>query len=143
MESSLEIEQQYQSNSATATYRYCKSKKHNEWSEYTIDFATMTQQNVHSERIRKVRRVQTNADPPLFPEARSSDGADAATEVGGIWTDPGWHGGEVRSQDPENGVGTSGRVSELLDGGIVSSAAASSKKQGNNKMPSRASGSNV
>ena len=52
LESSLGIEQQYQSNSATATYRYCKSKKHNEWSEYTIDFATMTQQNVHSEGIR-------------------------------------------------------------------------------------------
>ena len=57
-ETNATIEQVFQSGMQFADVRQCRSKKNDEWDDYTISFGSMEQLNIRSKRVRKVRRIE-------------------------------------------------------------------------------------
>ena len=57
-ETNAHIEQQFRSGMQLAHVRQCRSKKNDEWDDYTISFDRMEQLNIRSKRVRKVRRIE-------------------------------------------------------------------------------------
>ena len=61
-DASSEIESAHQRGANVADYKQCRSKKRNEWVAYQLDFRTMRQTNVESERVREARRIVDNVE---------------------------------------------------------------------------------
>ena len=56
LEASQCIESNYAAGASECIYTQCKSKKHDKWHTYKIEFATMQQRNLDTGRYRSVRR---------------------------------------------------------------------------------------
>ena len=76
-ETNAHIEQQFRSGMQLAHVRQCRSKKNDEWDDYTISFDRMEQLNIRSKRVRKVRRIERTVP--------KHDELSEKRELTGVW----------------------------------------------------------
>ena len=97
LEASQRIESNYAAGASECIYTQCKSKKHDKWHTYKIEFATMQQRNLDTGRYRSVRRevkARTAAEhsPNDINHSFESDSVpdDASSELQreGVWREP-------------------------------------------------------
>ena len=105
LEATQRIESEYAAGASECMYTQCKSKKHDKWHTYKIEFATMQQRNLDTGRYRSVRRevkARTAAEqspriaaehfPNDINHSFQSDSVpdDASSELQGegVWREP-------------------------------------------------------
>ena len=97
LEASQCIESNYAAGASECIYTQCKSKKHDKWHTYKIEFATMQQRNLDTGRYRSVRRevkarTATEHSPNDINHSFESDSVpdDASSELQreGVWREP-------------------------------------------------------
>ena len=103
--SGIRIESEYAAGASECIYTQCKSKKHDKWHTYKIEFATMQQRNLDTGRYRSVRRevkartaaehsprIAAEHSPNDINHSFQSDSVpdDASSELQGegVWREP-------------------------------------------------------